>query len=170
MNVYSEKGKSGVTLPVRTLVLFLVLTFVLGFVAGRTVTTVHPSTQEKLHSSPYHGSVVNINNIADSDTVHKDQQGRAIHKRQLIPPFKIPNLSGFSVATLAPGQTVAEHEHGSMHEVFYVLSGRALFTINGERHSAPSGTMVHLVPREKHHILAQDGDDLVMAYFGITID
>jgi len=42
----------------------------------------------------------------------------------LLSTNQIPSLTGFSRAVLKPGQTVERHTHASMHEVFWVESGK----------------------------------------------
>jgi len=115
-----------------------------------------------------HGSVLNLDDLPYKSTVHNDKQGSPIRKKQFIQPFVIPNLSGFQVATLTDGQTVETHDHESMHEIFYVLSGLGTFDVDGVALSVSPGTMVHLAPHEKHSIRTNDSD-LTVAYFGITV-
>jgi quercetin dioxygenase-like cupin family protein len=118
-----------------------------------------------------HGTVLHLEDLPLQSTNHVDQQGRPIRKQQFLQPFVIPNFSGFQVATLSAGQTVQRHEHSTMHEIFYILSGKAIFTVEDEDYIATNGTMIHLAPKEMHKIVAQESDegDLVMAYFGITV-
>jgi quercetin dioxygenase-like cupin family protein len=118
-----------------------------------------------------HGTILHLQDLPLQSTSHVDQQGRPIRKQQFLQPFVIPNFSGFQVATLLAGQTVQRHEHPTMHEIFYVLSGKAAFTVDDKDHIATKGTMIHVAPTEKHRIVAQESDegDLVMAYFGITV-
>jgi tetratricopeptide (TPR) repeat protein len=46
------------------------------------------------------------------------------------------------------GQRVVEEhrEEGGHEELYVVVSGRAIFTVDGEEHDAPSGTLVHCPP------------------------
>ena len=164
-----------ISLQCKTLELLLLVVFLTGIFAGkwkeRRDSSLNNNNYHQSRQGPQHGRIVNIHDLPDQNTVHVDKEGRPIRKKQLIQPFAIPNLSGFSVATLEAGQTVSQHEHESMHEIFYVVSGQAVFTVDGIDHLASPGTMVHLAPHEKHHILAQESPDgsLVMAYFGVTI-
>ena len=119
-----------------------------------------------------HGIVLNFDDLPFKNTVHVDKSGVPIRKKQYIQPFVIPNLSGFSVVILSVGQTVETHEHESMHEIFYIVTGQASFVIDGVTHIVGPGTVVHLAPHEKHSIEAvqsQDGKDLTLAYFGVTV-
>ena len=148
--------------------LLLLVVFVAGIVTGNWWAHRHQNESK----GPLHGRIVNSLDLLDRNTVHIDKDGRPIRKKQFIEPFDIPNLSGFSVAELDPGQTVSDHKHESMHEIFYIISGAGLFTIDGKETQVSPGFMVHLTPKEKHQIVAQesaDGSPLVMAYFGVTL-
>ena len=151
--------------------LFLPVVFFAGSLAGNW--WANKSRQTEQHEKgPLHGRIVESSDLLDRDTSHIDRKGRPIKKKQFIEPFEIPNLSGFSVAELVPGQTVSDHKHDSMHEVFYILSGTGLFTIDGKESKVSRGYMIHLSPKEKHQIVAQespDGSPLTMAYFGVTV-
>ena len=58
----------------------------------------------------------------------------------------------FSVAevTCAPGTGVPPHTHVAMDEIFFVRDGTFEFSINGERVTAPPGTVVHVPPNALH--------------------
>lgn len=146
----------------RTLFKFLSV-FVAGVIFG---TIIKGQSNNNSRSNPIRGSVLHLEDLPFKSTSHA-----GISKKQFIEPFAVPNLSGFQVATLPAGQSVQSHEHKTMHEIFYVISGKAIFTVNAVDHEAKTGTMIHLAPHERHSILAlecPDGD-LVIAYFGITI-
>lgn len=145
------------------------LVFFLGIVTGR-ITYREP----KILKGRKHGLVLHVDNEKFINTSHVDRKtGRPILKKQLLEPFRIPNLSGFQIAYLKPGQEVENHIHKSMHEVFYILSGKGTFNIQGLLYPATAGTVFHLAPGERHSIYAgensKDGD-LVMAYFGVTVE
>ena len=119
-----------------------------------------------------HGSVIYLKDIPYRSTSHIDQKGRPIRKKQLIEPFQIPNLSGFQVAILEPGQKIDLHEHKTMHEIFYIVGGKGVFQINGKHHEVSKGTMIHLAPQEIHSITVDENSsdgNLVMAYFGVAV-
>ena len=117
-------------------------------------------------SSKSTGSVLHFADLPWKNTAHA-----GIQKKQFIEPFVIPNFSGFQVASLKAGQLVESHEHPTMHEIFYVISGKAIFTVDSVDHEASPGTMIHLAPHQWHSISALESadGDLVTAYLGVTI-
>jgi quercetin dioxygenase-like cupin family protein len=72
-----------------------------------------------------------LSNVPTRATSHVDPQHdhKPITKQQLIEPMVIPNVAGFSVATIPQGHEVTLHQHDTMHEFFYVLEGSATFSI-----------------------------------------
>jgi quercetin dioxygenase-like cupin family protein len=153
--------------------LVLVAVFCFGIFMGqqRERTSSSGSGGSSSRALPTPGSVLSLEDLEFRSTTHVDKQGRPIRKKQFLEPFKIPNLTGFSVAVMQPGQSVPAHEHENMHEIFYVYKGKATFTVDGVDHVATEGTMVHAAPHERHGIVVDENEseDLVMAYFGVTI-
>jgi quercetin dioxygenase-like cupin family protein len=95
---------------------------------GTTVPTMSSSTEFRPKLSSF---VTHLSNISTRATSHVDPQhdDEPITKQQLIEPMVIPNVAGFSVATIPRGHEVTLHHHATMHEFFYVLEGSATFTI-----------------------------------------
>ena len=121
---------------------------------------------------PSKGQVSYIDDIPVRSTVHVDEKGREITKQQFIEPFVIPNFAGFSVAKFLPGQTMLPpHEHETMHEIFYVLSGSGVFQINEVDHEINPGSFLHIAPKERHGIWVPDDfpDPLKMVVIGIAV-
>lgn len=54
-----------------------------------------------------------------------------IKKKVFIENGFIPKITTFGQATFKPGQLVGNHVYETMFEVFYILSGKASFIIEG---------------------------------------
>ena len=144
------------------------LIFFLGIVVGRYLFPVPTNkiptnaSAEKKQGSGIAGSIHRLSETPIRNTSHKDTQGRPITKQQFLEPFAIPRVSGYSVATMLPGQTVEIHQHESMHEFFYVLKGTGIFTVRGDQVHVSPGTFLHVSPHELHEIVvpndSPDGD------------
>jgi quercetin dioxygenase-like cupin family protein len=101
-----------------------------------------------------------------------DDQGVEITKQQFIEPFEIPNFAGFSVATFLPGQTMLPpHDHESLHEIFYVLSGSGVFQIEDVDHEIDPGSYLQIAPKERHGIWVpkSSSEPLKMVVIGIAV-
>ena len=117
-----------------------------------------------------HGSILRLSDVPSRPTSHSDEQGRPITKQQLVDPFVVPNFAGFSIATLLPNQRVSSHQHDTMHEFFYVVSGTGVLQVNGVDHSLTAGSFVHAVPGERHSFWAppESQQAMKMIVFGVT--
>jgi mannose-6-phosphate isomerase-like protein (cupin superfamily) len=77
---------------------------------------------------------------------------------------------GTNAYAAGPGEDVVEEhteERLGHEEVYVVLSGRATFTLDGETHDAPAGTLVHLAdPSVRRHARAEEPGTLVLAIGG----
>jgi len=121
---------------------------------------------------PSKGFVTNLDQIPPRNTVHVDEKGRPVTKQQLLEPFVLPNLVGFSIATFLPGQTMMPvHEHESLHELFYVIEGTGTIQIDNVDHSVRPGTFLHVTPGEKHGIWVPEDANapLKMVVTGVTV-
>ena len=77
---------------------------------------------------------------------------------------------GTNAYVAEPGEDVIEEhteERLGHEEVYVVLRGRATFTLDGETHDAPAGTLVHLAdPSVRRHARAEEPATLVLAVGG----
>ena len=66
-------------------------------------------------------------------------------------------------ADAAGQRVVEEHREEDGHEELYVvISGRALFMLDGEEHDAPAGTLVHCPPSTLRGAVAAEPDTTVL--------
>jgi quercetin dioxygenase-like cupin family protein len=114
---------------------------------------------------------VHLHDLPVRPTSHKDEQGRSVMKQQLMEPFVVPRVTGFSVATFQPNQQVFRHAHVNMHEFFYVLKGQgAIIQVNDEDHVVQEGTFVHVAPGEQHAVFTNSVDDRQLLVVGVVTD
>lgn len=119
------------------------------------------------------GSIRSLSDTPIRNTVHRDDNGQPITKQQFLEPFYIPNLAGYSVATLLPGQRVDAHRHETMHELFYIIQGTGVFTIDGQETPVQPGTFIHVAPHEVHSILVpleSSGTSMQMLVTGVVVE
>ena len=109
---------------------------------------------------------INIAEIIATGVNHHPE----IMKKTILERGEIPQLMMFGQATFTPSQSVDTHSHDTMYEVFYILSGKASFVIEGKEVIAEPGTTVVIEPNEKHSQSNPFETDVVWIYFGIAID
>jgi len=147
------------------------LAFIAGILLGYLIR--HGDKQKDSHHfGPRRGMVLQLNDVPFRNTSHVDDVGRPIVKQQLIEPFAIPNFVGVSIATFSPGQTMMPvHEHKSLHEFFFVISGKGIIQKDGVDHKVTAGTFLHMAPLEKHGIWIPNDytQDMKMLVCGVTV-
>jgi quercetin dioxygenase-like cupin family protein len=116
--------------------------------------------------------IKHIQDVPIRNTAHIDQDGQPITKQQFLDPFLIPNVAGFSVATIQPGQTVSLHSHKTMHEFFYVIDGSGKFIFDGKTQVVSPGSFIHIVPPTEHEIVvpSENGESLKVLLAGILVE
>jgi len=93
-----------------------------------------------------------------------------IKKKVILDKGYIPRLMTFGQATIKPGQSVEEHKHDTMYEVFYIQSGTADFIVNGEKIVVREGEVISLEPHELHSQNNPYPKSVTWLYFGIATD
>jgi mannose-6-phosphate isomerase-like protein (cupin superfamily) len=77
---------------------------------------------------------------------------------------------GTNAYVAGPGEDIVEahtEERLGHEEIYVVVSGRATFTLDGEEHDAPAGTIVHLAdPSVRRQARADEPETLVLAVGG----
>jgi len=91
-----------------------------------------------------------------ADVVPETRRGGEI--RTLLSPRSVGATAGFmGVATIAPGDWIAEHYHPYSEEFLYVVAGTVRVEIDG-RSADVSGNEGILVPKGAHHRVSNAGD------------
>lgn len=188
--------------------LHIMLSFMMGIIVGNIILPKIMTYHHNGHGQPssassnmmISGSIQRLNEIPYRNTSHRDEYGKPIIKQQLLEPFAVPYVTGFSIATISSRQRVQIHQHESMHEFFYVLEGSGIFYVGergnrvqeGRRLNDPAngiiknetvtpGTFLHFAPHEDHGIFVpsshgdgdiddDDGNELKVLIVGIIVD
>ena len=93
-----------------------------------------------------------------------------IKKKVILEKGYIPNLMTFGQATFQPGQSVEEHNHDTMFEVFYIQSGKVDFVVNGKKVVIKKGDVISLEPKELHSQSNPYSKPVTWLYFGVATD
>jgi mannose-6-phosphate isomerase-like protein (cupin superfamily) len=90
---------------------------------------------------------------------------RGAEIRVVLGPATVGSTSGFmGVATVRPGESIAEHYHPYSEEFLYVVSGRLTVDLDGEPVELGPDEGV-LVPVNTRHRLRNSGTEVVRAVF-----
>jgi quercetin dioxygenase-like cupin family protein len=104
----------------------------------------------------------NVARIEDLDAYPVDDEGltwRPIRRRFDIRAFGVNAYT----AERKGQRVVEEHREEDGHEEMYVvLTGRATFTLDGDEHDAPAGTLVHCLPGTLRGAVAAEPGTTVM--------
>jgi uncharacterized cupin superfamily protein len=62
---------------------------------------------------------------------------------------------GLNMVELAPGESLREHDETDrdQEEVFIVISGEAVFVVDGNEHPAPAGTFLRVDPEPLRNVV-----------------
>ncbi|UOR01355.1 cupin domain-containing protein [Leucobacter allii] len=61
---------------------------------------------------------------------------------------------------LDPGGAIGEHVHTRTEEVYFIVAGRGLMTLNGEQHEVGPGDLI-MTPLNGRHAIENLGDDVL---------
>ena len=82
------------------------IVLLIGTAIGASLNSINNSVSTGMNSGPSKGTIKSLAETPVRNTVHVDELGRPITKQQLLEPFVVPNLVGFSIATFLPGQVM----------------------------------------------------------------
>lgn len=93
-----------------------------------------------------------------------------ISKQTLLAYGDLPPLTNFSQATFPPGAIAYAHAHPDMLEVFFIQSGHAAITVEGNEYDLPTGSCIAIEANETHELRnASSTEAMVVTYFGIQL-
>lgn len=109
---------------------------------------------------------IQLNDVAGEAVSHDAD----IVKRVLLSESELPGSVRLSHALFSPGQKTAAHNHENICEVFYVLSGRGLMTVNGVDYPLTQGSCLKIEAGELHELGNTGETDMAVIYFGLSAD
>jgi putative monooxygenase len=91
--------------------------------------------------------------IKSADDVPADKR-RGGDVRTLLSPKSVGSTSGFmGVATIEPGDWIAEHYHPYSEEFIYVVSGEIIARLDGMPHSIKARSSLFIPINSKHRLM-----------------
>lgn len=103
-----------------------------------------------------------ISDIELSDSAHPDQSKKVIfHGSEMI-----SSVTQIAYTELRAGDSIEEHYHDSMEEVFLMLDGECEFSLDGVLHLLKKEDVIKIAPKIKHNLKAIR--DTKVYYFGVS--
>jgi mannose-6-phosphate isomerase-like protein (cupin superfamily) len=78
-------------------------------------------------------------------------------------------LSFINYAELEPGASIGVHRHGENEEVYVVLSGSGVMTVNGERRAVRKGDVILNKPGWEHGLENASEEPLALLVFEVDL-
>ena len=101
-------------------------------------------------------NVVNRNDVKAFIT--KD---RSEIREILSPRNSIIKAQSLAEARVTPGQATNEHYHVKTEEIYYILQGKGLMEIDGEKQNVKAFDGIAIPPRARHKIINTGDEDLI---------
>lgn len=92
-----------------------------------------------------------------------------IRKEVLLANGVAPAVTQVAVSTIAAGAAVETHQHPTMWEFFFVLSGGAIYVLEDEEFFVQPGDLFVVPPGRRHSQKAQHGSHTVL-HWGVATD
>lgn len=70
----------------------------------------------------------------------------------------------FGIAKLPPGEEHILHHHDDAPELYYVLEGHGLFTVDDQERDCPSGTGIYIPAGSRHSVKNTGGKTLIFFF------
>lgn len=89
-------------------------------------------------------------------------QDGAVVREIVSPRNSSAKNQSLAEVTIPPGTTIQEHYHEKAEEIYYIVSGEGLMTIDGEQTTVSAQDAVIILPGQRHKIGNSGTEDLVM--------
>ena len=100
--------------------------------------------------------------IRKSDCSKFISQDKAIVKEIVSPRNSVIKNQSLAEVTIRPGHSILEHYHVKSEELFYILQGEGLISVEGETCSVSEGDVVAVLPGMIHKVKNDGKTDLIM--------
>lgn len=96
------------------------------------------------------------------------RHGNAVLKEVFLRGGVLPQVTQVAVATIPPHHENEFHEHPTMFEIYYVLTGEADYDIGGKTYSVAPGDLL-IVPPQTQHRQRSKAEPHRVFYWGIAV-
>jgi len=96
--------------------------------------------------------------------------GSVKYRRALDPTVFLTNWAYVDHLVIAPGASEGLHRHPYLGEVYYVISGNGVVTVNQESATIRPGDGVPIRPDEAHAVSNSGADDLELMIIGVATE
>lgn len=96
------------------------------------------------------------------------RHGASVPKEVLVHSGVLPAVTQIAIATIPAGTQTEAHTHPTMWEVYYVLSGRAVYTIGDQQVEVDAGDFFAVPPNTVHCQRAIEEHRIY--YFGVATE
>jgi quercetin dioxygenase-like cupin family protein len=100
-------------------------------------------------------------------TAEPTRHGDDVMKEVLLRSGVLPAVTQVATATIPPNHENELHEHPTMFEIYYVLSGEADYDIAGQTYSVGPGDFVIVPPATQHRQRTKSAPHRIF-YWGIA--
>ncbi len=100
-----------------------------------------------------------VNRDSVQDFITKDT---SVVREILAPRNSSLRRQSLAEARVAPGRSTEEHFHPKAEEIYYVLEGKGLMSVDGEEKEIGPGDGIAILPGSRHKVWNTGQSDLVI--------
>ena len=108
---------------------------------------------------------LDLNRLPDEAVSHNP----SVIKRVLLRSGELGAVTQLAQATFPPGESVAEHSHLDMAEVFLVVRGEGTMGVDGTVYPLRPGVCMVVEPGERHQLQNTSSEPLVVTTLGLKL-
>jgi len=106
-------------------------------------------------------TLLHVENILSECIAHDNSKKKVFEQLG----YNSDTFTQTALGIMEANEICEEHIHDSMIEIFYFISGRGYYTIEGVSHEVKEGTYLRIDPNETHSLIAKQR--LTFFYLGI---
>lgn len=106
--------------------------------------------------------------IVKADEVEWNQPAEnsigALSKVLIDPEHADTKYLNFRVGCYRPGSSAKPHSHEDAENIFYILQGRGIAVLDGERYPVGPGTLIFIPPKVEHSLFSTGEENLIFVF------
>lgn len=114
--------------------------------------------------------IINLNDAPTTRARIRDGEGECIGVTAFTADDFASKVMGVGMTIIPPGASIGDHPHGNEEEVYAILSGEGVATLDGAQQRVRPGDIMLNAPGGTHGLVNDGSEDLVLFAFAASVD
>ena len=114
--------------------------------------------------------IVNLHEVPTTRARIRDGEGECLGATAFTADDFASKVMGVGMTIIPPGASIGDHPHGNEEEVYAIMAGEGIATLDGRQRRVRPGDVMLNVPGGTHGLENDGTEDLVIFAFAVSVD